>query len=130
MTHNLAQDDQEDKEQPLDPATEKIQARLRRMMMFSGLTLGLGIFAVFGAILYKVIAPGDNPSEAVSGNGVIAVEVGTQVESAAASDDSLTLSVVTSAGRRYIRRYHPGTGALIRQWEITFGDTPSVPQAQ
>ena len=52
----IAHDKDEYEEEPLDPATERIQARLRKMMMFSGLTLGLGIFAVFGAILYKVLA--------------------------------------------------------------------------
>src|SRR5690606_41786542 len=48
MTHHA-----DDDEKPLDPALIRIQARLRRMMLIAGLTLGLGILAVFGAILYR-----------------------------------------------------------------------------
>ena len=44
-----------DDEQPLDPALERVQARLRRLMVIAGLTLGVGIFAVFAAILYRIV---------------------------------------------------------------------------
>jgi hypothetical protein len=42
-------------EKPLDPAVLQVQARLRRLMLIAGLTLGLGIFAVFAAILYRIV---------------------------------------------------------------------------
>jgi hypothetical protein len=45
-------DDQDEK--PLDPEVARVQQRLRRLMLISGLTLGLGIFAVFMAILYRI----------------------------------------------------------------------------
>jgi hypothetical protein len=45
--------DKED-EKPLDPAIIQVQQRIRRLMMISGLTLGLGLFAVFMAILYRI----------------------------------------------------------------------------
>jgi hypothetical protein len=45
--------DKED-EKPLDPAVIQVQQRIRRLMMISGLTLGLGLFAVFMAILYRI----------------------------------------------------------------------------
>ena len=32
----------------------QVQQRIRRLMMISGLTLGLGLFAVFMAILYRI----------------------------------------------------------------------------
>lgn len=41
-------------EKPLDPAVLRVQARLRRLMLIAGLTLGLGIVAVFAAILYRI----------------------------------------------------------------------------
>ena len=44
-----------DDEEPLDPALERVQARLRRLMLIAGLTLGVGIFAVFAAILYRIV---------------------------------------------------------------------------
>ncbi len=43
-------------EKPLDPAVERVQKRLRRLILIAGLTLGVGMFAVFGAILYKLTA--------------------------------------------------------------------------
>jgi len=42
-------------EKPLDPAVLRVQARLRRLMLIAGLTLGLGILAVFAAILYRIV---------------------------------------------------------------------------
>ena len=43
-----------DDEKPLDPAMIQVQQRIRRLMMISGLTLGLGLLAVFMAILYRI----------------------------------------------------------------------------
>jgi hypothetical protein len=43
-----------DDEKPLDPAMQQVQQRIRRLMMIAGLTLGLGLFAVFMAILYRI----------------------------------------------------------------------------
>ncbi len=45
-------DDENDK--PLDPAVAQVQQRLRRLMLISGLTLGVGMFAVFAAIVYRL----------------------------------------------------------------------------
>src|SRR6476620_4125668 len=41
---------------PLDPAALRLQARLRRLILISGLTLGIGIFAVLIAIVYRIAA--------------------------------------------------------------------------
>src|SRR5947199_5709930 len=41
-------------EVPLDPAQLRIQARLRRLILISGLTLGIGILAVLVAIVYRI----------------------------------------------------------------------------
>lgn len=45
----------DDEEPPLDPALQRVQARLRNLMLIAGGTLGLGMFAVFGAILYRIV---------------------------------------------------------------------------
>ncbi|MHA1554189.1 MAG: hypothetical protein ACTSU0_07240 [Alphaproteobacteria bacterium] len=42
--------------EPLDPVLERVQTRLRRLMLIAGLTLGVGMFAVFAAILYRIVA--------------------------------------------------------------------------
>jgi hypothetical protein len=49
--------DDED-EKPLDPAVERVRRKMSRLMLIAGLTLGVGIFAVFAAILYKINAGG------------------------------------------------------------------------
>src|ERR1700736_1184732 len=43
-------------ETPLDPAALRLHARLRRLILISGLTLGIGILAVFAAIVYRIAA--------------------------------------------------------------------------
>jgi hypothetical protein len=46
----------DDEDKPLDPVLLRVQARLRRLMLIAGLTLGLGLLAVFVAILYRISA--------------------------------------------------------------------------
>lgn len=46
------EEDVEDK--PLDPAVERVQQRLRRLMLISTGTLGLGFVAVIVAIIFRV----------------------------------------------------------------------------
>ena len=52
-------------DKPVDPTFLRVQARLRRLMLIGGLTLGLGIIAVFAAILYR-IATYDTTGKAVA----------------------------------------------------------------
>jgi hypothetical protein len=50
-------------ETPLDPAQLRLQARLRRLILISGLTLGVGILAVLAAIIYRVaVLPAASPA--------------------------------------------------------------------
>jgi hypothetical protein len=51
MSHAIL-DDPDNK--PLDPAVIKVEQRLRRLMLIGGLTLGIGILAVLGAIVYRI----------------------------------------------------------------------------
>jgi hypothetical protein len=46
----------DDDDKPLDPALLRVQARLRRLMLIAGLTLGLGIVAVLAAVLYRTFS--------------------------------------------------------------------------
>src|SRR3954466_15538663 len=46
----------DDHDKPLDPAMLRVQAKLRRLILISGLTLGIGILAVFGAVIYRTFA--------------------------------------------------------------------------
>jgi hypothetical protein len=49
----MAQPYDDEEEEPLDPVLERVQRRLRRLMLIGGLTLGLGIGAVLIAIVYR-----------------------------------------------------------------------------
>jgi hypothetical protein len=44
----------DDDDKPLDPSVKRVETRVRRLILIAGLTLGLGIFAVFAAILYRI----------------------------------------------------------------------------
>ncbi|HET7716103.1 MAG TPA: hypothetical protein VFK86_10795 [Bauldia sp.] len=59
-------------EKPLDPEVARVQQRLRRLMLISGLTLGLGILAVFLAIVYRLVTweSGGTPVATVEGAAV------------------------------------------------------------
>ena len=74
--------DEED-EKPLDPAVAQVERRVRRLMLIAGLTLGLGIFAVLAAILYRIA-----PLDATSASQVPAVAEAT-VEAEAAVRSAL-----------------------------------------
>jgi hypothetical protein len=60
----MANPNLDEDEPPLDPVLLRVQARLRRLMLFGGATLGIGIVAVLLAIFYRffVMDPtgGDN----------------------------------------------------------------------
>ena len=51
MTDPVADDTSE---KPLDAAVLRIQKRVTRLMLIAGLTLGIGLLTVFGAIIYRL----------------------------------------------------------------------------
>ncbi len=80
---------------------------MRRLMLIAGLTLGVGILAVFGAILYKIVLIGDKPPTAW--------QQGDAVPTLARADMGLSpgarLVSTASDGRRLILTYaRPGGG--------------------
>lgn len=48
----------EDDEAPLDPKVARVEQRVRGLVLIAGLTLGLGLLSVFGAILYRIMSAG------------------------------------------------------------------------
>ena len=59
-------------EKPLDPAVERVQRRLKRLILISGLTLGIGILAVFLAVVYRLMTyePRARPPAIIAGSAV------------------------------------------------------------
>ncbi|EFO31572.1 conserved hypothetical protein [Roseibium sp. TrichSKD4] len=90
MSHSdLRDEDQE--EAPLDPAAQRLQAKLRRLLLGSSLIMFLGFIAVFAAIMYKINASGGNEADRFA--ETIELAPGSEVQSATLSDGVLVLLV-------------------------------------
>jgi len=61
---------------PLDPAIVRVQARMRALMLIAGLTLGIGLLAVFAAIIYLVATPSDKGRAETAAAGTPAASAG------------------------------------------------------
>jgi hypothetical protein len=85
----------DDDEEPLDPALLRVQAKLRRLMMIGGLTLGLGIFAVLIAIVYRISQSG--PDEPASPATAAIAEI--TADTIGLSPDAALVSVALDGGR-------------------------------
>lgn len=68
MTKPSFDDDEDNK--PLDPAVAKVEQRVRRLFLIATLTLGLGIFAVFAAIIYRITAYDAPPNAVITADNV------------------------------------------------------------
>ena len=97
-------DDDDDK--PLDPAVERVQARLRRLILVSGLTLGLGLFAVLAAILYRIVA--DGASGPAAGGVATLTTVGMGL-----ADDARLIATAIDGNRLLLTYAHAGGNTLV-----------------
>jgi hypothetical protein len=88
---------------PLDPAVLQVQARLRRLMLIAGLTLGLGIFAVFAGIVYRLMTYGDKAPEMPAG-GVVneTLPVGAKLVSSEVTGNRIILTYEHAGGTTLI----------------------------
>jgi hypothetical protein len=115
-----------DDEKPLDPALLRVQARLRRLMLIAGLTLGLGIVAVLAAVIYRTFSV----ATAITSAAVVSAELAPADLGLPAGARLLTTS---SDGSRLVLTYAVPTGnALIFLDEHTLKvvgrlDLPSAP---
>jgi hypothetical protein len=106
-------DDQDEK--PLDPEVARVQQRLRRLMLISGLTLGLGILAVFLAIVYRLVSyeGGGAPVAAVEGAAVPTV-----TRSAFGLPPEARLVSTSLGGDRLALTFEDGGGSTIIVFDI------------
>lgn len=104
-------DDDRDKEPPLDPALERVQVRLRRLVGFSTLLMGLGFVAVFAAILYRLNEGGTAP-DAASIAATILIDKDERVTSLAYAEGRLVLLVTRGETSRLLH-VDPTTGRVI-----------------
>ncbi len=89
----------DDQEPPLDPAAERLQRRLKRMLGFSSLIMVAGLIAVFAAILYKVTSREGSMSEAAA---TISIDPDAEVVDMELSDGRLILLIRRGAATSLI----------------------------
>ena len=108
MAHSSFDDD----EKPLDPTLLRVQAKLRRLMLVGGLTLALGIFAVFAVILYKIVHIPDKAPPAAAWQPGGAVPTLSRAEMGL--PPGAKLIATSSDGQRLILTYEkPGGGQAL-----------------
>ncbi len=93
-----ALDEEDDK--PLSPEALVLQRRAIRLAALSGVLLLLGLLAVLGAIVYKIISAPNSQRTTVAAE--ILVPEGTRVVSLAPADDALLLLIETDGGQRIL----------------------------
>lgn len=86
---------------PLDPALERVQRKLKRLVAISGAIMAAGLVAVFAAIFYR-LAIADKPGETAAGPAELTLRLptGAAILGASASGDRLTLIVADGDGER------------------------------
>ncbi|WFE90775.1 hypothetical protein K1718_05360 [Roseibium porphyridii] len=95
-------------EAPLDPAAQKLQVKLRRLLLGSSLIMFAGLIAVFAAILYKINTNDDGPAE---GGVAATVAVGPDAEVLSADlSDGMLLVLVREGTKTALLRFDALTG--------------------
>lgn len=104
-------DDLED-EAPLDPAMQRVQAKLRRLMLVSGVTLGVGMMAVLFAVLWRINNPRGEAATGEAWRSTIEVPAGVTVVATDVDGDRLAVTVDGPQGRQ-ILLYHMPSGRSV-----------------
>lgn len=120
---------EEDEEQPLDPASERLRRRLVRFMAINlAVVFGL-LLIVVGALVYRNMRadPPAQPPEAgvraPEGEGVltgnIALPAGARIASQSLSGERLSVEAELSDGRRAIFLYDTRLARIIARFDVT-----------
>ncbi|GAB2184532.1 hypothetical protein [Roseibium sp. LAB1] len=95
-------------EKPLDPAAERIQAKLKRLLLGSSLVMIAGFIAVFAAILYKI---NSNKTDVSADQYAATVAVGADAEILQANiSGGLLMVLVREGSKTALLRFDPVTG--------------------
>ncbi|HUG61411.1 MAG TPA: DUF6476 family protein [Methylomirabilota bacterium] len=98
MSHPL---DDETTEPPLDPAMERVQAKLRRLLLVSAGTLGVGFLAVVFAVIYRV-SNLDSRSDGAPWRSTVEIPIGSTLVATDVDGDRLAVTVDEAGGRRVL----------------------------
>lgn len=100
----------EDDDKPLDPAAQRLQQKMRRLVLISSLTMLLGLAAVFVAIIYRVNKIDD--TEAHEFVSSLSLPAGHEVRSATLSDGKIIL-LLRSNGADTLNIYDAQSGRAL-----------------
>jgi hypothetical protein len=90
-------DPHDDDEKPLDPAVERVQMKLRRLLMGSSLIMVLGFIAVFGALYYRITQTSESDDPVGSANNTVVPDIAASL--ALPSDLGVLIDVSLSRGQ-------------------------------
>jgi len=127
MTERVSQQPEQD--EPLDPAVEKVRAKLMRFVVINLGILFLALMAVVGALVYRSVSTG-SPEAASTGSGLsippegsiisgeITLPADARILSQSLAGSRLTMLVET-AGAREIVVYDIDATRIIARFAIT-----------
>jgi hypothetical protein len=84
---------QADEEKPLDPAAARIVSRVRWMMAISALTTMLAVFAVLGAVSYRLLR---SDGSAATGDVTALLPKAARIVATAVADDRIVVTIDTN----------------------------------
>ena len=103
--------DDEREDPPLDPAMQRVQAKLRRLILVSGSTLLIGFMAVIAAVIFRVSASNDRSGVGETWRNAIELPAGVTVFATDLDGDHLAVMVDGPQGRT-VHVYHLPTATL------------------
>ncbi|WP_417694406.1 hypothetical protein [Roseibium sp.] len=98
-------------EEPLDPATLRVQTKLKRLLAGSSLVMFAGFIAVFAAIFYKINSSDNSPSADTIAS-TISLGGSVEVQQVSLEDGRLVL-LVEEAGVQSIVYADPSSGSIL-----------------
>jgi hypothetical protein len=85
-----------DDDKPLDPAAQRIVAKVRMLMLIAGATMLIGVGAIFAVIGYRVFrSEGSAPAAVAAPDVTASLPRGARVVSTQVSDDRLVVTIET-----------------------------------
>jgi hypothetical protein len=119
MANPALEDDIDEK--PLDPAMQRLRAKMMRLMIVSVGIMIAGVMAVLFAVVYKVSSGGAAPETALAGSiptggdpfaATITLPGGASVNSHSISGNTVSFDITRSDGGRELRLYDAVSGNL------------------
>jgi len=113
---------QEDK--PLDPAVERVRAKMIRLLAVSMGIMFVSIFAVLAAVIYRINADSTDVFQSAD----ITLPIGFSVIESGLDEDLLSVRGTTDNGESKVLIYDSVSGNILR--ELTLRDGSLVPSDQ